>query len=685
MTKVSRQKATQLVLIGCLVALVPLVARALWWLPAFQERRVAKLPLRELETLTRKEPDNVVALLAYGRQLTQAGRYADALVPLQSAAGQAPEDGRVREAWSLAQTAGGYFTGAFGQLTQFVRTHPDNPDGRRALGRFYVMQRSYNRAIEELNEGLKRSPRDAEAWSLLAAAQRGLGESEQARQSLRKAVELRPEHSVDTLLLATLSAETGHLDEAMSLFAQAAKLAPNDPVVAQEWARALLKTAHLEDAKKAETLLLPTVTASSKDPMALYLLGKAQLAAGKPEAALTTLERAAQQLPAGTPRSTLPRNEPSQFLDPGPALEAAQACLALSRIAQAQQWRKVYAQRLAFRSEWNRLVDLVRVTPSRPNFQKLAELLARRGDDAEVAKYLARARGSAVDAPPVLVETARLLCKEGYAESAVAVARRAVLLAPRAPECHDALGEAQLAAGRGHEAAVAFAHAAGWLPAREADYKARLSAFYQRRAQAPTEAQRLYARALAYEKQTQGLPLGLDFLKETLNQATKSDPQDTDVLRALLRVLYRRGETQEALRVAAQLLAITPEDALGLALRATLLLEQPGGTPDRELLNRDLVRALKEERLAPIYYAQGVLTLQQGKPKEALPILQQALELAREEKTYLRLLETYEKLGDQASLRETQQALEKFRQEAKLLEASLQNQNPPLPQRKKNP
>lgn len=647
MTNVSRQRAACGVLLACAVALVPLAARALFWLPAYQERRVAKLSLAELDALARREPENAVALLAYGRNLNRIGRAAEALLPLERAAGLSPDDGRIREAWSLAQLAGGFTTGAFGQLTQFVRTNPASPDGHRALGRFYIAQRSYRRAIEELERATALAPQDPDAWSLLAGARRGLGENDPARNAVERALALRPDSAEDTLLLATLYRDGRREGEALAAFERAAALAPDDPVCLREWARALLKTGRSQDAARAEGLAGTLAARTPQDPDALALLGEARLASGKKESGLLALRDAAMRLPPGTAVSTLPENEPTQFLDPAPALAAAQACAALGRRDEARLWQARYARRQKLRDAWRALTDRVRNAPEqRTVYRELAAFLARRGDAAEVARNVARSQGQAIDAPPALAAAARLLVGAGYGEEAVAVARRAVLLGPRSPESYEALGDAQLAAGRGHEAAVAFAHAAGLAPGRQPEFRARLEAFHRRRAQSPTDAWRLCVEAERRERETLGLPVSRPDVENLLREAVRREPRNTDALRALLRLLYRRDARAEALPVAGALLAISPEDGLGLSLRAAILLETPGATPDFKALTLDLAQAIREDAPTEARDALGLLSLRRGDAREAVRLFRESAAAAPAGRTYARLAEACDALGD---------------------------------------
>src|SRR5262249_54076224 len=115
-------------------AAVLLMARSLTYSEWYQNWLYARMPLERLAAAARQQPGNAIILYYYGKALNEKGRIAEALVPLEHAAGLDPDDPRVRDEWSMAQLAGGYITGAFGQLTQFVRTHPDSAGGHMLLG-----------------------------------------------------------------------------------------------------------------------------------------------------------------------------------------------------------------------------------------------------------------------------------------------------------------------------------------------------------------------------------------------------------------------------------------------------------------------------------------------------------------------------------------------------------------------
>src|SRR5579884_1455246 len=436
-------------------AAVLLAARSLTYAGWYQNWLYARMPLERLAAEAQKQPGNPVLLYHYGKALNAKGRFAEALVPLEQAAGLDPDDPRIRGEWSLAQLAGGYITGAFGQLTQFVHTHPDSALGHMLLGRFYVAQKSYIRAIEELERAVRLDPHRGEAWSLLAGARLQMGGFVSARDAARQAVALRPDSAVDHMLLASLLQATNDWTGARQEYARAAALSPNDPGYLREYAHFLLKGSAPKDMALAEQLTRRAVALDPYTPAAYYDLGRALVRAGKIAEAIGPLETAASLLPLGTPRSTLAANAPELFLDPVPARELARAYRRLGRIKEAESWQRMYLRRQQLVDEERRLNDAIVIHPEERELRRrMALLLARRGDVEGTAKNFAETLKSAPDSPKVLVATADALSTAGYGSLAVPLARRAVTFSPSSPAAYEAWGNGLLAMGRAHEAAL---------------------------------------------------------------------------------------------------------------------------------------------------------------------------------------------------------------------------------------
>ncbi len=646
----------------CIVAVI-LAARSVTYTAWYQEWIYSRWPLERLAEAASAQPGNAILLYRYGAALNAKGRYTDALPVLEHAAGLEPDNARIRGEWSTAQLAGGYITGAFGQLTEFARTHPSSADGHMLLGRFYVAQSSYVRAIQELEQAVRLNPRLGEAWSLLAGARQQMGAITPAREAAQQAVMLRPDSAVDHMLLASLLLVDGNRSSTRSEYAKAADLAPNNPGYLREYAHVLLTDAKPADLAVAERLTRRAVALDPQTPGAHYDLGRALVLEGKTEVALGPLTTAATLLPPGTPRSTLAANTPDQFLDPQPAQELARAYRKLGRTGDAERWERAYLVRRQQVDAEHRLADAIRDHPQQPELRrKMARLLARRGDVDGVARNLARAMNSAPDAPKVLVETSNALSAAGYGQSAVPLARRAVTFSSASPAAYEAWGNGLLAMGRAHEAATEFSKAAGWWTARLPLYRRAIADYYRQRRLHPSEAEKLYQQALALDRSRSGVSHNVDQVKLLLRRAVELEPENTDYRRAMLRVLVHRHELPEAERAARDLLALSPEDGLGNAMLAVILLEKSGSDLVLPEVEAHLAAASEDATVHPtVLFGQGIVALRKGNGREAVRLLHRSASEDPADMTYYQLAQAERMAGNMVEAARIIQALESRR------------------------
>jgi tetratricopeptide (TPR) repeat protein len=633
-----------------------LTARSLTHTVWYQNRLYSRMSMEQLAVAARQEPGNPRALYYYGKALNTAGRYTEALVPLENAAGLDPDDARIRREWSTAQLADGYITGAFGQLTQFVGAHPKSAEGRAALGRFYVSQNSYERAAEELQQAVRLNPRLGEAWSLLSGAYRQLGNYVPARDAARQAVALRPNSAVDHMLLATLLAATNDREGSRREWEKTIALAPKEPGYLCGYSRLLLNGAEPETIALAEKMARRALALDPRSLEAALYLGRALLQAGKTAEAIEPLTLAAATIPAGVPRSTRAANEPELFLDPVAAMELARAYRLLGKEPEARDWQARYLRRQRVADEERRIAEAVRTKPEslEANRQR-ALFLARKGDVEGTAKSFAKVLRSATDAPRVLVETANALAAAGYGVLATPLARRAAIFSPNSPSAFEAWGNALLAEGQTRDAAVKYARAAGWLPDKMSLYRSKIEEGIRRRRERPTEAEKLYAQALALEQASLGTPINAGAIQELLERAIAHDPRNTDCRRTLVQLLMRRNELSEAERAARELLRLSPEDVTGNAMLAVLLLR----TAQSEAHFSEIESCLKlaeqwlHEDPAPlstVHYGKGVLALRRQQYLEAVNFLRMAAEEdPSAEATYYQLAQAERLAGNVAA------------------------------------
>jgi len=625
-----------------------MAARSLTYTAWYQHWRYARMSLERLAVEAQRHSGNSIVLYYYGKALDAQGRFAEALVPLEQASGLDPDDAQLRGEWASAQMAGGYITGAFGQLTQFVRTHPDSALGHLFLGRFYVAQSSYVRATEELEQAVRLDPNQGEAWSLLAGARLQMGGFVLARDAARKAVSLRPKSAVDHMLLASLLLATNDREGAKQEYATASTLSPRDPGYLCEYARILLKGGDTNEIAQAEQLARRALALNPQAADANYDLGRALALEGKFAEAIPPLEIAASTIPPERPHSALEANAADRFLDPMPAMELARAYRKAGDEAKAKVWEQQYLVRQQGVEEERTLSDAVRNHPEDKDVRRrMALFLARRGDVEGVARNFAKILNGAEDAPRVLVETANALAAAGYGDLAVPLAKRATVFSKNNPAAYEAYGNGLLAMGQAHEAAVKYAKAAAWWPEKRPQYEHYIADFYRQRKQNPSEAERCYQEAIALERERMGLAFNIDKVKVLLERAVALDPKNTDYRRYLLRALMNRHEKGEAEQAARQLLALSPEDGLSHAMLAILLLDKASSDQALAEIDTHLNAAEEEAGILPtVHYGQGVLALRRHQATEAVRLLRLSAQEDPADLTYYQLAQAERMAGN---------------------------------------
>ncbi len=432
----------------------------------YQERHFARLPLAALQREARLKQDNPRLLYYAGQRLNEQGRYAEADGYLRTAVGLNPDDPRSRDAWAEALLHTGRITAAFGELTQFARTHDNSALGHLMLGKLYLSQISMQRASEELNRAVALDPTLADGWTALAAAQSANGGLTQAIEAATRAAALRPDDDKNHLGLGVLLLAGGQVERSRRVFAETVALAPNSAAAHREYARCLLTSGSPSDLRQAETEARRALALAPNDLAASFVLGKTLLAADKPADAAPFLQRAAEASPYDAPS----------------AYALMQAFAKSNQPSQASQWASAFRQRNNRANAKQKIVTILERTPNTPSaHRQMARMLAEEGDLDGCIRHAAEALGVAADAPPALVAAANQLTGAGRADKALLVVQRAIEEAPNNPRAREAKGDALLALGRPEEAARNYATASRVLPEIAKTYQRRLDADYARR------------------------------------------------------------------------------------------------------------------------------------------------------------------------------------------------------------
>jgi len=428
--------------------------------PAYQERRLSRLPLADLQRERGGRMDDPRLLYYVGLRLNQQGRFAAADPVLRNAVGLDPDSPRLRDAWIQALLGSGLTTAAFGEVREYAGTHMDSAPAHLILGKFYASQHSMVRASEELTRAVALDPKLGEAWSLLAVAQSGLDHFPEAEAASERAVALCPHSAPDRLGLALLQARQGRREAARVSFGQAVALGPDSADAHRAYARYLLATsAGPADDHAAETEARRALALDPAGLGASLTLGQALAAQGRAAEGLPLLLQAARRSP----------------YDAAPALALSQTFYRLGQGGPQRAWQQEYQTRQRRASAEADLVTAILKSPddARPQ-RRLARMLAEEGDVAGCLRHQSKALHCAPDAAPAQAAAAEDLAATGHAADALPLARRATIVAHKSPSAFEALADVQLALGQPIEALKTYGKAAALAPYRTSVYQARL-------------------------------------------------------------------------------------------------------------------------------------------------------------------------------------------------------------------
>ena len=605
--KISSALFALLALLGILAAL------AIPYTGSYKDRQYRPASLSALLSKQTTHTNDPVYIYWLGRRLCDAGKFEQAVGVLERGVSLDPSSPRLREQWTRSLLATGKVSVAYGQLTEFVATHPKLAAAHYLLGTFHYTQKSIEAARMSLEKAVALEPNYPQALSMLANVQIQLGEKTQAQSILRRALALRPNAALDHLQLATLQV-TEAPQEARAEFLKALALAPQNPLCHEKYGAFLLQSG---EGATAEASLRQAVTLAPESASANLLLGRCLLQNSKYEEAILSLEKATK-LALG---------------DPVAAQELRGAYQRLGRSSDAAYWAQETERRQQRIAARTALENELRVNPTnREAHTKMAQLLASVGAVNDCIRELAIASRERPDSPVILTKAAELLTGAGQAGVAVPLALQATQQAPNNPQAHEALGNAQLAQGRLHEASIAYFAASGGDATRFAPFEKRMGAAKRQLAAHPTPPLLCYKKALEASTAQEA--------EQQLTQALKADPEHTASLRLLLQLQVQRGDDSAAQETGQRLLALIPNEGIGSALLAIVLLKKPGSLSQEALAQIEQLfsNAAADPSAAPILpLGYGLLALQRRDKKAAQSFFQQAIALGGANSTVAKL------------------------------------------------
>lgn len=224
--------------VGFIVAFVTVVGSAAWVF-SIRPKRLYATALRQisygnhseaillLEKLARAYPGHLAGRWQLGNLYFSRGRYPEAIGVYRGLThhdlAEAPSIVEVRRQLALAHQKAGESRAALEQYGLLITIAANKLDYHYERGALLLSLKQWPAAREDLERVVRERPRFADGQLAYAAALRGLGEREQAKQALRAALGAAPGNLAVLQALGEVLQEEGEHREALELFQQALK------------------------------------------------------------------------------------------------------------------------------------------------------------------------------------------------------------------------------------------------------------------------------------------------------------------------------------------------------------------------------------------------------------------------------------------------------------------------------
>ncbi len=179
--------------------------------------------IRLLTNLLKSHPDLTAAYLTLGNIYANERRDREAADEYQEVTRRSPNDMVALAAEVKALIDASAYTEALAPALDYVHREPNDPSGHVMLGTVYQQLGDYGKAEPELELGAARTPDDFEAQYQLGLVLARMGKPDQALPRLRKAVALKPgDRSAQYQLVAVLRS-LGQTQQATQMIGQLQK------------------------------------------------------------------------------------------------------------------------------------------------------------------------------------------------------------------------------------------------------------------------------------------------------------------------------------------------------------------------------------------------------------------------------------------------------------------------------
>lgn len=218
-------------------------------------QRHADEALEQSNEILKVRPNDPRATLLHAQALARSGNAAAARVELTRIRDLQHNPQAQVELGLLALSQKNYKEAEqiFGELRS-----TGDPQAMAGLARAYASQKQFDKALEVLNEGLKKSSNSPLLVGQLGITEALAGKFDAAVASFQKLVSLEPKSVQDRIELASVLSLQGDDKSALEQYREAAKLEPTDLNAGLQFARALNMGSHIDEARTQYQAVLKT-------------------------------------------------------------------------------------------------------------------------------------------------------------------------------------------------------------------------------------------------------------------------------------------------------------------------------------------------------------------------------------------------------------------------------------------
>jgi tetratricopeptide (TPR) repeat protein len=267
----------------------------------YQEWRLSRLSLKQLEALAEERPHDVAVHYHLGAAYARANKLDDAARAFVKVVNQQPFHARAFNDLGVTYMAQGKQSEALLALKAAVQAQPSWAKAHANLGRLYLMLRSPYSATHSLTRAVELDPQDALAWADLGVAHQETYNFKKSLEAFLKAAELAPQNPQVWSGMGETYRSLARPEEAEKAFRRALKLNPHHAGALLGLGRLVFEQARSrEDLRRAEKLFNQSVASDPQNVTALYHLGYTRRKLGDERGAVQSLERALRLAPAET-------------------------------------------------------------------------------------------------------------------------------------------------------------------------------------------------------------------------------------------------------------------------------------------------------------------------------------------------------------------------------------------------